>query len=847
MRKRLTLIAAFFCSFSAVFAESVTESQAAATAQQFFAEHGMSFTSHKAKARARAAAGATTTTSAWYAFNADGQGFVIVSGDDRTEAVLGYSLSGSFDYDSAPDNLKSWLQGYADEIAYLQQNNITVTARKSSATDRPAIAPMLQTAWGQKEPYYNSCQKFPRTGDPQTDKYCVTGCVATAMAQVLYYNYQKHPSTIVQSTKAEIPSYISKGLSKQGTTDTVPITIPAIAEGTTIDWANMLPAYGGQISSTEEQQKAVADLMAMCGASVQMDYTDYLSLATSYRVPYALKTYFGFDASTTLVSRLSYTATEWNDMVYNELAADRVVFYDGVAKQGGHAFVIDGYSSNNYFHVNWGWNGSPEGYFLLSVLNPFSYGLSYGVTGTDFNNYADMVINAEPDHGGKAGSPFMLEFYEFDQENETFSFTVRNLENKSIYTELGFYFEAPDDLGEKFEPFEHEPVTIAAFGSATHTTTELKYYNPSFEGESRDYHFWPAFFSWGDENIGPMADYWGWYKMWSASRYMKITWTKDETQEYGWKRDWVLMPGYHILCEKLETNNLCYTGYPCTLFLTVTNNGTDYYEKPVYLDLTSEDGESTTLYAELAIEADETKTVEFNWIPTKAGTYTLDIYNIINEYTGDVYYLLRNGTLTISEGIPADQAISITSFRLYDADLSKQYLGTDNRVVTELDGDSIVGYYNIIFNQDAEKGQRLLKRLYKYDEESKVYKLYHQILTGKTETDISAGENIFITFNWTNLPAGDYIQQVLFGIYDEANQTMDSPLWSEQQYRFLVTGDPTGISEAVADNSDSSAPVVIYTTSGQRVATVSAAQLKQKLATLPRGIYIADGQKIAVK
>ena len=264
---------------------------------------------------------------AYYVFNAgDGEGFVVVSGDDRTPAILGYADQGAFDLSNVPENMQAWLDDYARQIDYLDAHPQMAIA-KAPASEHAAIRPMLTSTWNQGAPYNNLC---PKDGNNRS----VTGCVATAMAQVLYYH--RYPA---RTTKT-IPGYTTQ---KKG------IKVAAIGM-TTIDWANMLDSYSGGETTTQEQ--AVARLMQLCGASVEMDYSSEASSASSWAASEALKNYFDYDRATTDLDRSNYLAAEWDELIYRELAEDRPVYYSGQSTGGGHAFVVDGYDKDGLYHVN---------------------------------------------------------------------------------------------------------------------------------------------------------------------------------------------------------------------------------------------------------------------------------------------------------------------------------------------------------------------------------------------------------------------------------------------------------------------------------------------------------------
>ena len=279
-----------------------------------------------------------------------GEGYVVVSGDDRMPDVLGYSDEGTFDAENIPDNLHEWLQHYTKQYELLQtQEGVEAVSRQSS--EREAISPMLECLWDQNKPFNRQCPDI--AGIPT-----ITGCVATAMSQIMYYHQWP------QKTTKRIPGY---------TTKTHKFKVPAI-DVTTIDWDNIVPEYTD--NATDAQQEAVSTLMKLCGTAIGMDYDFFESSTSLDTVIYALTTYFDYYEDMNEIAKKHYPSDLWNHIIYNELANRRPVLYGGFSQSGGHAFVIDGYDKDDYFHVNWGWGGKSNGYFLLSVLNGYNDGQS---------------------------------------------------------------------------------------------------------------------------------------------------------------------------------------------------------------------------------------------------------------------------------------------------------------------------------------------------------------------------------------------------------------------------------------------------------------------------------------
>lgn len=353
--KGLCLLLVFCWSSVTAFAQHVSEVEAKEKAMAFWKQKATTSSSATRKAALQEPRlEKSSKKEGLYVFNDETNGgYVVVSGEERLPAILGYSLSGSYDEDNAPDNLKAWLDMYAGQVAYLQSHP-EARAMEADTVQRDSIAPLLECFWGQREPYYNQC---PSVSGQKT----LTGCVATAMAQIMYY--WKWPQLTLQT----IPNY---------TTETRKIHVSSISV-TSIDWDNMRPVYNSG-SYTAQQADAVAKLMKLCGTALKMNY-NINSSSASFRIGEVLSQYFDYDDSFEHIRRSELNASneEWDQIVYDELAAGRPVPYDGYQFDGekytsGHAFVIDGYDKDGYFHVNLGWGPGSGGYFLLTAIKEYN-------------------------------------------------------------------------------------------------------------------------------------------------------------------------------------------------------------------------------------------------------------------------------------------------------------------------------------------------------------------------------------------------------------------------------------------------------------------------------------------
>ena len=323
------------------------------------------------------------TANAYYAFNIKGGGFIIIAGDDRASQVLGFSDQGSLDFNNMPDGLEWLLSDYKRQIEFLQANPmLNVTPRRARFTDgNPTIIvePLVTAHWGQHRPYYLQC--------PMLDgAYSKVGCAGIQMAQVLYY--WQYPKTC-----GPLDGYYSSSLS-----DSVP-PLPA----TTFDYDKMLDRYchwdpelGEPVQEvyTDEQAQAVAKLCRYAGQAARMNYSPTGSSTDGYRKLVGMKT-LGFNRNAKSISFKSpYTTETWEELMRAELDGGRPIMYGakGVGISVGHAFIMDGYDSDNYFHINFGWYGVSDGWFLTTAI------ITTNLDGK-YRNYGDdhyMFINLFP-------------------------------------------------------------------------------------------------------------------------------------------------------------------------------------------------------------------------------------------------------------------------------------------------------------------------------------------------------------------------------------------------------------------------------------------------------------------
>ncbi len=422
MRKIAVGIIALLVSSMTLMAERVSREDASLVANNFMNVAVTSVNGVKKAAPAKRMVlkqTAEETESQYYVYeNENGEGWVIIAANDAVSPILAYSETGHFRTDNMPSNIRHWMGNYDKFIKRIETEGVEAAeetkaewralrkgVRKAKAA--VVVGPLIQTKWDQDAPYYNLCPGYG------TNK-AYTGCVATAMAQVMkYWEWPKkgigsHTYQPVMDIYDDYGEYVETIIVYQG-------NLIADFENTTYDWENMKNSYSG--FTTLAQRTAVATLMYHCGVATEMMYGgDEYGGSGTYTLNYgdeddptcaqnALWRHFGYKKPTgymrdgykyggyTYYKKWSDAA--WTAMVKEELDQQRPIMYGGASDEGGHSFICDGYDSNNKFHFNWGWSGWNDGYYTLSNLRPGSGGAGGG--SYDFSEDQDVLIGIEPD------------------------------------------------------------------------------------------------------------------------------------------------------------------------------------------------------------------------------------------------------------------------------------------------------------------------------------------------------------------------------------------------------------------------------------------------------------------
>jgi photosystem II stability/assembly factor-like uncharacterized protein len=314
------------------------------------------------------------STTTYFVFTVNGGGWILISADDAATPVLAYSNSGQWNEETVNPTAKKWIDSYNLEIYNAIKTRATsneslqewqALLNQQFSEDIPTVSPLLTTQWDQSM-YYNDMCPISSSAPGGYGGRVPTGCVATTMAQIMkYYNY---PTQGVGSFSYNHPAYN---------------TLSANFGSTDYNW-------NGMPTAATSSNTALATLMFHCGVSVQMNYDPKGSGALSEVVPYAMRTYFNYSNSMQLLDKANVGNDEiWRTIIKTELEAKRPVYYAGSGTVGGHAFVCDGFDASNptKFHINWGWNGSNNGYFAIGALTT-----SNGA----FNEFNRIIIGIKP-------------------------------------------------------------------------------------------------------------------------------------------------------------------------------------------------------------------------------------------------------------------------------------------------------------------------------------------------------------------------------------------------------------------------------------------------------------------
>lgn len=804
----------------------------------------------------------------YYVFpNADSKGFTIVSGDDRLPEIVGYASQGSYDENNLPAGFVSFMKAYQNlynkvnmgdaealknlaEIkawrnkiaqkknAALSNSNASSHAASShanasaSAETSSAVAPLLgDIAWDQTSPYNNMCPKYDSV------HVAATGCVATAMAQVMaYYKYPKQ-------LKADIPGYVNRW-------NGIPMEIPTITrEEGVYDWDNMLPKYNKVANATQQQKDAVAKLMYHCGAAVKMNYGPESAAAVSAT---KLAKYFGYDADLMMdLNRSTFSLDKWMQIIDTELAAGRPVLYSGQASDGGHQFICDGKDGEGLYHINWGWSGSQNGYFDLSLLNPEKGGTGSGSSTEGYNRLCSMTIGIAPDNG-VVDAPLATVP---DIKAMNYGFLETTTKDHRMNPDEAFDFWLDYGLGNQtYQAFSgYVALGILQKDGSYRIVSQKAHINVNpIPGEGMisivdvNFHVTDAF-EVGTVTLCPLYSKDG--ENWTLcdipasfpSVMLKITKTKmDVTSPLTAQ---VTGP------EKLET------GAYGTFQVTLSNlSDLEYFG---YIDVSFSDKKervSAALARELyvSVPAHGSVTRTFNLLPKQAGDFYLWLDELSGGYNRN---LVDAQKFTVEQGeVPTIYLVEASTNaepELYETELA--YYGGIQMRVPRVNDDKAVFTYKI--QNDGPTGMIIVAfAAANGDEPTTRFEFLGEYVTlegnGKvtTITKTVTPEEVGSHSICGNLMAISGNQLVDFPTYlspyilYSVDGSIKRSLEPAKQLVY-VSGIPSGISGI---EMDASGFWDVYTLSGQKVKRVAAGSDLQRLG-LPSGIYVVNHHKILVK
>ena len=800
------------------------------------------------KARKQGSKGEITLSQeSYYVFpNANSKGFTIVSGDDRLPEIVGYSSQGSYDENNLPEGFVSFMEAYqnlynkvnlgdAEALKNLAEIKAWRNKKNASAASTSAVAPLLgNIEWDQTSPYNNMCPRYDSV------HVAATGCVATAMAQVMaYYKYPKQ-------LKADIPGYVNRW-------NGIPMEIPTITrEEGVYDWDNMLPKYNKEANATQLQKDAVAKLMYHCGAAVRMSYGPESAASVSAS---KLAKYFGYDADLMMdLNRSTFTLDKWMQIIDTELAAGRPVLYSGQASDGGHQFICDGKDGEGLYHINWGWSGSQNGYFDLSLLNPEKGGTGSGSSTEGYNRLCSMTIGIAPDNG-VVDAPLATVP---DIKAMNYGFLETTTKDHRMNPDEAFDFWLDYGLGNQtYQAFSGYAALgiLQKDGSYRIVSQKARINVDPIPGEGMisvvDVNFRVnEAFEVGTVTLCPLyskdGENWTLCDVPSSfpSVMLKITKTKMD----------VISPLTAQVTgpEKLET------GAYGTFQVTLSNlSDLEYFG---YIDVSFSDKaerENASLARELyvSVPAHGSVTRTFNLLPKQAGDFYLWLDELSGGYNRN---LVDAQKFTVDKGYEPPIYLVETSTNaepgLCETELA--FYGGKQMRTPRVNGEQAEFTYKI--KNDGEDASILIAFAYAGGGEETTPTF--QIPNGAEQINLP-GNGAVTTFTRSVTPeeaGSNTICGYLLGV-DENYQTVDLPTHLAPYVMFTVEGKRVRMNPAmnlvyVSGSSsgisgiemDASGFWDVYTLSGQKVKRVAAGSDIQRLG-LPSGIYVVNHQKILVK
>lgn len=803
-----------------------------------------------AKAKSKRVKSVSGEVPAYYVFpNGEGKGFTVVSGDDRLPEVVGYSDKGTYDEENLPSNYVGFMKAYEEMVGQLDNGDSRASASiaeakalRSSGYQQPTVAPLLGSIqWNQMIPYNKMCPMYN-----STDR-SVTGCVATAMAQVMMY-YQ-YPKTL----QTDIPAYVTK---KYG------IAIGRINKGEIYDWDNMLPQYASYepLNYTDAQAAAVAKLLYHCGVACEMDYGPSSGANVT---PAILSTYFGYDSDLMQdLNRDVFTLAEWSQIMDKELSARRPILYSGRSSGGGHEFVCDGTDGNGLYHINWGWGGYQDGYFDVTILNPDKGGAGSGSAPDGYNQYCSMIVGIAPDNG-KVDEPLVdvapvvmlgsgrssLGFTKSTRSKvtETFRVTTNNLLSNQSAKDFTGYFA----YGIQQADGIYKPLSKSSRISIEHPKADGLTHNQNISLFQFDYAF----------PVGKTILY-GLYSTdgneWKRCGYLYMTPFVVEATET------TLTIAKTPLSADIVAQDELLSEQDNTLMLTVSNDA-DFEHLgliKVYTSTTNEKPSDPSEQIYFTIPSKSSSTREVSVTPS-AG----DLYVWVTNSKGEDLMEVKKFTVTQSTAPKLVLVGKTSNATAGDYELEKAYYWSRKVKALKANDDKAVFTYQVR-NDGGTSELEFSFQIAAFDENrDPVYqfpKVKRRVKSGETTTltvegrpeDYGGNRSFYSYITIDGLDVSGFSLTPLY-IVDENNSYFN--LIQAAQFVY-VAGTPSGISSITTSgtsvsggngeiliSSDKTQTMGIYSLSGQMVKQANVKAGENIAVPVPAGLYIVNCKKIIVK
>lgn len=856
----LSLLIMLFVSTSAL-ASPRTFSQAKAIAERKAALLGIKIDSKAAAKAPSMNGGIATAVSPYYVFPfGENKGFAIVSGDDDMPEIVGYADHGTYDANNMPAAMAAFLNNYRATIEAMKQGNASAikniaeakALRANNTRATTAVSPLLgDIKWNQSTPYNNMCPKYDDTN------LSATGCVATAMAQVMMY--WKYPKEL----KADINKY---------ETYTHKLKVAGETKGQKYDWENMLPSYySGNYNQT--QADAVAKLMLHCGKAVEMDYGEESGAIVT---PGHLAKYFGYDSDLMLdLSRTWFTLAEWTAIIDKELQAKRPILYSGQTTESGHQFICDGSDGNGLYHINWGWGGYQDGYFDITILNPGQGGIGAGNVTDGYNRGCDMIIGIQPDNG-KVDEPLAdvpaLRIEHFSNNNLTTGIELTNATRNNINEDFTITINEwwANPYTSKIDCIVGYGISDSKGGYELISETE----NIKMDGIKDDGYYWISGSTITINNrFSPNGTY-TIYAIYSTDNGK--TWKKCA---YYNMRPYVVKSTATTLSlvktqltADITTKETQYSGVEGTFELSITNNGDDEFIGLInaYTSSTATCPDDAIAQPYMTIPAHSTVIREIGITPTTAG----DMYVWIEDgESGEM--LLNAKKFNVKQSTePSYTIVSVTTNATHGVyETENAYINTDKVKVPRVDDDKA----EFTFGIRNDGGTGILKYIFwVWNLENNSYKLVNTVYKKRIPGN---GEITYLPISFTpEFAGGNTIYPLIEQINSNGNNvTMTTSLPDyfipivgneEYGYRFscsrpvvYIAGKPNAIS-GVMDSASSyvlggtseitiltekAERLAIYRIDGSKVCDVITEANTAKHVTVAPGLYIVKGKKVAVR